>query len=370
MVSEKEMRKIAKSIINVNLGVKEKDIVTISAGPKSLELAEALAYEASIKGAQSSISYGSDELALRVYRDINPKFLKNWPKLADVLSRLVDVSIVIDDSNPFVARLLPQKKIEIRRKTVKPIRTREEERQLKKEMKAALIGLPTKEVARAMKISFNKLNKIFWDAMKANYEKIYQFNSALIRKLSRAKTIRIIGEKTNLSFSIKGRKFFNACGIVEKKGEMGYLNLPEGEIFIPPVENSVSGEIYFDLPCMYHYGKQVEGVYLKFKNGKLVNYDVDKGLKAFEDVYKNASGDKDKIGELGIGTNPRAKLTGGMIIVDEKVKGTVHLAIGHNKHFGGKNDSTIHWDFFKDMKKEGSRLYADEKLIIKDGIFI
>ena len=59
-----------------------------------------------------------------------------------------------------------------------------------------------------------------------------------------------------------------------------------------------------------------------------------------------------------------------MIIVDEKVKGTIHMAIGHNRHFGGKNDATIHWDMFKNMKKKGSRLYADKKLIIKDGRFV
>jgi aminopeptidase len=114
----------------------------------------------------------------------------------------------------------------------------------------------------------------------------------------------------------------------------------------------------------------VEGVHFKFKNGKLIEYKIENGLKAFEDIYKNASGDKNKIGELGIGTNSNAKLTGGMIIVDEKVKGTIHMAIGSSKHFGGKNDSTIHWDFFKDMKKPGSRLYADKKLIMKDGIFV
>jgi aminopeptidase len=367
-LSKDVLANVAKTIINVNLGVKEKDIVTISAGPSSLDFAETLAYEAAIKGAQPSIQYGSDRLSLNIYKKIDPKFLKNWPKLADVLSKLVDVEIMIDDSNPFIARLLPQKKIEIRRKVIKPIRRVEEERQRKKDMKAALIGFPTQENAKAMNVPFGKLNKIFWDTMKIDYEKLYMFNKQLIRKLSKSKKIRIVGERTKLKFSV--RKFINACGLVEKKDELGYLNLPDGEVFTAPIEKSVKGEIYFDLPCMYHYGKQVEGVWFKFKNGRLIDYDVEKGLKAFEDVYLNASGDKNKIGELGIGTNPRAKLTGGMIIVDEKVKGTIHMAIGHNKHFGGKNDSTIHWDFFKNMKKEGSRLYAGKKLIIKDGIFV
>lgn len=370
MISQKELQKIAKKIINVNLAVKEKDIVTIAAGPRSLDFAEALAYEAAMLGGQVSINYSSDKLNLKIYKDINPKFLKNWPKLADILSRKVDVGIVIDDSNPFIARHLPQKKIEIRRKVIKPIRRREEERQRKKNMKAALIGFPTPEDARAMKISFKELSNIFWNTMKIDYEELYRFNKKLMKKLVRARKIKIIGERTNLEFSVKNRNFINACAIVTKKDEMGYLNLPDGEIFTAPVEDSVNGEIYFDLPCVYHYGKQVKGVWFKFKNGIMTDYKIENGLKAFEDVYKNASGNKNKIGELGIGTNPRAKITGGMIIVDEKVRGTIHMAIGHNKHFGGKNDATIHWDFFKNMKKKGSRIFVDRKLFMKDGNFV
>ncbi|MEM5883171.1 MAG: aminopeptidase, partial [Candidatus Aenigmatarchaeota archaeon] len=158
-------------------------------------------------------------------------------------------------------------------------------------------------------------------------------------------------------------------GIIEKEN-FGYINLPEGEVFCAPVENSANGEIYFDLPCMWHYGKQVEGVWFRFEKGRVVEYDIKKGKKCFEEVMQNASGDKDRIAEFAIGTNPKAKITGGLIIIDEKVKKTIHIALGRNKHFNGRNDSTIHWDFFKDMRKEGSRLYADNKLIMKDGVLV
>ncbi|MDI6798665.1 MAG: aminopeptidase [Candidatus Aenigmarchaeota archaeon] len=367
MLSEKEMRRIARTIVNVNLGIEEKDVTVISAGPKSLKLAEALALEASRIGAQPTIFYGSDELSLKTYRVIKTKFLRNLPKLADALSKLADVEIRIDETDPFIARQLPQKKVEIRRKAVKPIREREERRQFKKEMKAVLLGFPTPETARAMKIPFNKLNKIFWDAMKIDYQKLYEYNAKIIRKLANANEIRITGERTDLKFSVKGREFINSCGIIAKE-KMGYINLPEGEVFCPPVENSANGEIYFDLPCMWHYGKQVEGVWFKFKKGRVVDYEIEKGEKNFEDVMRNASGDRDRIAEFGIGTNPAAKITGGMIIVDEKVLSTIHLAIGRNKHFGGSNDSTIHWDFLKDMRH--GEIYADKKLIMKNGLIV
>lgn len=364
MVSLEELQKIAKTIVNVNLGVKEKDVTLIYAGPKSLKFAEALALEASKVGAQPAIFYGSDELALKTYNSIKLKYLKNFPRLSDVLSRIANVEIIIDDTNPFIARQLPQKKVEIRRKVAKPIRDRKEKREMKKDLKTALVGFPNQEIAKALRLSFRTLEKIFWDSMKINYYKLYEYNKMLIRKLQNAKKIRIVGEQTDIEFSIKGRRFINSCGIVEKEN-FGYINLPEGEVFCAPVENSANGEIYFDLPCMWHYGKQVEGVWFRFENGRVAEYDIKKGKKSFEEVMQNASGDKDRIAEFAIGTNPKAKITGGLIIVDEKVKKTIHMAIGRNKHFGGKNDSTIHWDFFKKMKS--GLLYADKKLVMEDG---
>ncbi|MEM5766294.1 MAG: aminopeptidase [Candidatus Aenigmatarchaeota archaeon] len=365
MLSEKELQKISRGIIRKNLVVKEKDVTLISCGPKSLKFAEALALESAKVGAQPTINYGSDELSLKIYESTKIRHLKQWPKLADVLSKLVDVKIVIDDTNPFVARQIPQNKIEIRRKIVKPIMKREEERQMKKEMKAALIGFPTEEEAKAIGITFQKLEKIFWNAMKVDYEKLYEYNKNLIIRLKNANKIKIVGEMTDLEFSVRGRKFINACGLVSKKDEIGYLNLPDGEVFCPPIENSVNGEIYFDLPCMWHYGKRVEGVWLKFEKGRLVDFEIEKGKENFEDVFRHASGDKDKIGEFAIGTNPKARPTGGMIIIDEKCKSTIHCALGHNKHFGGKNDSTIHWDFFKDMRH--GEIYVDGELLMKNG---
>ncbi|MEM5826178.1 MAG: aminopeptidase, partial [Candidatus Aenigmatarchaeota archaeon] len=209
---EKDLEIIAKNIININLGVKEKDIVLISAGPNSLAFAEALAYEAAMVGAQPTIYYSSDELALKIYKDIKEKFLKNWPRLADILSKVVDVSIIIDDTNPFAASKIPQNKVEIRRKIYKPIRRREERREKRKELRKALIGFPNLDTAKSLGISFKKLNEIYWNTMKADYENIYQFNSKLIKVLNKAKTIRIVGEKTDISFSVKGRKFMNGCG--------------------------------------------------------------------------------------------------------------------------------------------------------------
>ncbi len=365
MVSEKKMKRVAKTIVHTNFGIKQGDVVLISAGPNSLNFAELLAYECAIIGAQPTIMYGSDRLALKVYKDIDFKLLKQKPKLGYAHLKVVNAEMHIDDSNPFLARRLPQWKVEIRRKAIKPLRKLKEKKLAKKKLKSALIGFPTKEDARAMHIPFKRLEKIFWDTMDVDFGKLYKFNERLLKKFKGVDKIRIVGERTDLEFSIRGRKFLNDCGIVAKE-KMGYMNLPAGEIFVAPIETSANGHIFFDLPCMYHYGKQVEGVWFRFKHGRVVEYKIRKGQKNFEDVIKHASGKKTTIAELGIGTNPRAKPTGGMIIVDEKILGTIHIAIGQNKLYGGVNESTIHWDFFKTMCR-GSRVYADGKVVMKNG---
>jgi len=364
-LSEK-LQRIARNIIRVNMSVKERESVIISAGPNSLDFAEALVFEASKVGAYSSINYGSDRLALKIYKTASEKYLKHYSNLSEILAKKVDVEIMLDDSDPFMERQMPQNKIEIRRKATKPLREIKDRRSKEKTIKSVLIGFPTKETAISMKIPFAKLNKIFWGTMDVDYQKLHAANKALARKLAGKKWIRVIGDGTDIKLSIKGRPPILDSGLWTKE-RLGYLNLPAGEVFYAPVEKSVKGEIYFDLPNL-HYGMQIQGVWWKFKHGKLVDYSVDRGLKAFEDVYKNASGDKNRIGEFAIGTNPKARTTGGMIIVDEKVRKTIHMAIGHNKHFGGRNDATIHWDFFKTMKD--AEMYADKRLIMKNGVLV
>ena len=367
MISESHLQKIARNIIRKSMFVKEREVVKISTGPKALKFAEMLAYEASIIGAHPTISYCSDELSLKIYNGTDMKYLKRIPELSKILAKKIDVEINIEDSNPFVERELPQDKVQARVKAFKPLSKIRNRRVVNKTIKSCLLGYPTKETAKSLGTSFNRLNKIFWNTLSADPNKLHAFNNRLIKKLGNADKIHIVGKRTDIELSVKGRKPIDDCGLWEED-QTGYLNLPAGEIFYAPVETSANGEIYFDLPCLWHYGKQVKGVWFKFKNGKVVKYKVEKGLKNFEDVMKHATGEKYRIAELGIGTNPNAKPTGGMTIVDEKIKGTIHMAIGMNKHFGGKNDATIHWDFFKNMKT--GKMYVDGKPFMIKGKFV
>jgi aminopeptidase len=144
--------------------------------------------------------------------------------------------------------------------------------------------------------------------------------------------------------------------------------MPCGEVFTGPVEDSANGVVYFGVPVAVA-GREVSGVRLRFEEGKVVEASAEKG-----EEYLNSMLDADAgaryLGELGIGTNygiPRATKN---ILFDEKLGGTVHLAIGRSyKETGGKNDSSVHWDLICDLR-QGGELRVDGDLIEKDGAFL
>lgn len=141
------------------------------------------------------------------------------------------------------------------------------------------------------------------------------------------------------------------------------LNLPCGEVFICPIEETAEGTVLFDVPTNY-WGHKITNLKLQFNKGKIVNYDAEQGKKQFSDVLASATGDKDKIAEFAIGLNPKAQFIND-ILVDEKVLGTIHIAIGDNKGpaYGGKNSSSIHWDFV--MTKP--TVEVDSRTIMENG---
>ncbi len=193
----------------------------------------------------------------------------------------------------------------------------------------------------------------------AEWKKLSKYNARLIRYLSRKKEIRIVAPDTDLTFKVAGRKWINCDGA---------NNFPDGEVFTGPVENSANGHIRFSFPAVYH-GREVDEVYLEFKNGKVVKATAAKGEK-----YLNAMIDMDRgarfVGELAIGTNFGIKQFTRNTLFDEKIGGTMHMALGQAyPESGSKNQSGLHWDMVCDLRKHGA-LYADGQLFFKNGRFL
>ncbi len=177
-------------------------------------------------------------------------------------------------------------------------------------------------------------------------------------KMATAKRVRLLGKETDITFSLEGRK-----PLVDE----GKHNLPGGEVFTSPVEESVNGKVYFDLPLNY-LGREIRGIRLLCKNGEIVEHSAEVGGSFLDQLFQADEGAR-RLGELGIGMNRGINEATRNTLFDEKMGDTIHMAVGFGfKEAGGKNASGIHIDMIKSMKDEGA-IYFDESPIYKDGKF-
>ncbi|MFW9876779.1 MAG: aminopeptidase [Candidatus Thorarchaeota archaeon] len=178
----------------------------------------------------------------------------------------------------------------------------------------------------------------------------------IVNYLNNIHIIHVIGEETDLKLSVKGRTWINCCGLI---------NLPDGEVFTSPIEDSVNGYITFTYPSVY-MGNEIENICLEFKNGKVVHSTANKGEKFLHEILKIENANK--LGEFAIGNNFGITQFTKNMLFDEKIGGTIHVALGNGpKETGSKNECTIHWDILKDMKKHGSKIIADKTVIYEEG---
>ncbi len=181
----------------------------------------------------------------------------------------------------------------------------------------------------------------------------------LKERLEEARELRIVGPGTDLTLSVEGRTFVNSSG---------RRNMPCGEVFTGPIEDSANGHVTFGVPAAIG-GREVAGARLRFENGEVVESGAEKGGEYLESLLDTDAGAR-FLGEIGIGTNYNIGRASANVLFDEKLGGTVHLAIGRSyKETGGVNDSSVHTDLVCDLR-EGGELYADGELIQKDGRFL
>ena len=180
----------------------------------------------------------------------------------------------------------------------------------------------------------------------------------LIERLSSARELRIEAEGTDLRLSVEGRRWVNSDG---------RRNMPSGEIFTGPHEDSAEGVIRYTIPSSPR-GVPVEGIELRFEAGRVVEARAERGEAYLRETLATDEG-ASRLGEIGIGTNFGIDRPVGMILLDEKLGGTVHLAVGASyPETGGTNESAVHWDMICDLR-EGGRLTADGEPVLENGTF-
>ena len=193
----------------------------------------------------------------------------------------------------------------------------------------------------------------------AEWKKMGSEQQKKIDWLKGKKHVTLKGPNVDMELSIDGRVFINACGT---------RNMPDGEIFTGPVEESVSGWYRASFPSIVQ-GRAVEGIELKFRAGKVIGASAAKNEELLHSML-DADARSRYLGEFAIGTNFGIDKFTGSILYDEKIGGTIHTAIGNGyPDTGSKNSSSVHWDMICDMRVD-SMIYVDGELFYKDGKFV
>jgi aminopeptidase len=190
------------------------------------------------------------------------------------------------------------------------------------------------------------------------WERFSEWQQRIVDWLKGKERVHVVGPGTDLELSIAGRRFINSDG---------KNNMPSGEVFTGPVEDSVSGHVTFSYPAI-HQGREVTGVQLWFEEGRVVRASAEKNEPFLLQTLDTDEGSR-YVGEFAIGTNEGITRFTSQILFDEKINGSFHMALGAGyPETGSKNESAIHWDMICDLR-DGGEIWVDDELLYEDGQF-
>ena len=220
-----------------------------------------------------------------------------------------------------------------------------------------LVRVPNEAMERSSGIELGALEDMFFAACLLDYESASTRWRESAQRLLGSRNVRIVaGNDTDLSFSVAGRQWLVFDG---------KINLPDGEIYTAPVNDTLNGCIRFELPGVFG-GRLIPDIRLEWKDGALIHASASSNEEYLRRILNTDAG-ACRLGEFGIGMNPRINRFCNDILYDEKIDGTIHLALGRAyPECGGVNQSSIHWDLVKDLRSGGA-LYVDGEPVLQAG---
>jgi aminopeptidase len=354
------VRRMAEILVDFCTEVKEGEVVQIKAFS---DLANPLLVEiyrrAVRKGAKEILTHIELEEFREIFlREASEEQLTRLPSLRMFEAEQTDVYIqVLAPANTKLLSGMDPGRVAKWRSGDAPVRA-----YLTDHTRWVLTLYPTPSAAQDAAMSLTDLEDFVFGAVDVDWQQLGQEQQRLKELFEQGSEVIIKSEDTELKMGVKGRTFISADG---------KLNMPDGEIFTGPIEDSVEGHISYTYPAIFPAfgGQEVEGIRLWFEQGRVVKATATKGedyLLALLDMDQGAR----YVGELGLGNNYKIDRFIKNILFDEKIGGTVHLAVGRGyPQTGSKNESGLHWDMIKDLR-DGGEIYLDGTLVQKDGQWV
>lgn len=362
------IQKMAHVLINYSTALQKGERILIRAlSPAAEPLAQAL-YEEAFKAGGLPFVYiqMSQEDAIALGSGGTPEQISTVNPMLKLMYEEAEAIIRIESAENMRARSgYPMALQQARARYHSQLIDIQMRREAAKELRRCTTQFPTFAYAQSAGMSLRQYEDFLYGACKvdlddpiAAWREVYASHERLIAWLDGKKHVHVRGENIDLQMSIEGRIFKNAGG---------KENFPDGEIFTGPVEDSVNGWVHFTYPAFYE-GNEVRGVELTFKDGLVVD-----AKAAANESFLLAKLDTDpgarRLGEFAIGTNWDVQEFTGSILFDEKIGGTVHMAVGQGyAETGSVNTSMVHWDMICDMR-QGGEIFVDGELFYKDGKF-
>lgn len=360
--------KYARVLVDYSVKVQKDDLVIIRAeSSEAKPLIKEIYKQVIQKGAHAIVKCGIDglqEIFIKYASDEQLEYIDPISKLEyEKATKYISIGAPLNVKNMAKA---DSQKMAKRSKATRELSDLLLSRAAKGELDWVIADFPTNALAQEAKMSLDEyteflINSCYLDLDNPveKWQEIDVEQQTMADYLTNTSKLRVVGPETDITFSTKGRVWKNCSGS---------CNFPDGEIYTSPVEDSANGFIYFDFPAIYR-GNESHKIRLQLENGKVVKATAEKGEEFLLSMINMDEGSS-FVGEIAIGTNKRIKDVTGNILFDEKIGGSIHMALGASyPETGGKNVSGLHWDIIKNMKN-GGEIYADDKLIYKDGEFL
>lgn len=366
-MSDIRLNKLAKLLVNYSTEVKEGEFVFVSSEEVSTPWMIEVVKEAVKAGAHVETLLNSQEIAEVKLKYSTEKQLGEGNVMMETMLKKADVWLSAwGGRNTKVNSNIDSKKLQLSAKGATNWRKVYSDKMGNGTLRWCGTQYPTYSDAQEAAMSFSDYEDFVYGAGLLNCEdpvaewkKISAEQERWVNYLNTKKELHIISEGTDIKVKVDGRKWINCDGRV---------NFPDGEIFTSPVEDSIDGYITFSFPGIYS-GKEIEGIKLQIEKGKVIKATAKKGEDLLQSLLATDEGSS-FFGEVAIGTNYGIKKFTRNMLFDEKIGGTIHMAIGDSMaEAGGKNKSVIHWDMLCDMRNSG-KIYADGELFYENGEFI
>jgi len=354
---------LAKTVVRDSLRLNQRDVVTITTWDHTIDVANAMAVECFKQGADAFISLWTDEYFYGFLRELSVESLGVPSKICKAFNEAETATInIFGPKDPEGLKTIPPSKNsawgESERKAHYP-------RNIQKKIRNVTLPLAllTPQRAKVYGLNFEKWKNAVNKALAMDLKKIAKTGRALAAILENAHSVKLKASNgTNLTFELAKRPIHVDDGIIDRKDIANKsldAQLPAGTVLTTVLETSANGKVSFD-QTLQQMGLNISGIQWKFKDGKLTSIKARKNLESTMKLFEKAKGDKDRIGFLQIGLNPKAEYG---FFANHIVEGAVTLGIGDNEYIGGKNSAT----FGLAATLSKATLEIDGRTVIKNG---